>query len=257
MLRSLAGGTLYGETWGEGAPAVLSLHGWGRTHADFAPSLGPAAPGGPLSTLAPDLPGFGATPAPSETWGSVEYAQAVARLLEEVPASGPGPGLVVVGHSLGGRIAVHLAAARPELVDALVLTGAPLVRRTGASRPPPVAYRLARALHRARLVSDTAMERARQRHGSADYRAAQGVMRDVLVRLVNERYDDALSALACPVELVWGDDDTDVPVETARAIMAAVPQARLTLCPGAGHLVPLTAPAELRAAVERASARAT
>ena len=113
------------------------------------------------------------------------------------------------------------------------------------------------ALHRASLVSDTQMERARQRHGSADYRAARGVMRDVLVRLVNERYDDALAALACPVELVWGADDTDVPVETARAIVAAVPQARLTLCPGSGHLVPLTAPAQLRAAVERASARAT
>src|ERR1700690_1836677 len=112
VLRSLAGGTLYGETWGEGAPAVLSLHGWGRTHADFAPSLGPSAPGGPLSTLAPDLPGFGATPAPPETWGSPQYAQAMARLLDDVSASGPAPGLVVVGHSLGGRIAVHLAATR-------------------------------------------------------------------------------------------------------------------------------------------------
>ena len=39
-------------------------------------------------------------------------------------------------------------------------------------------------------------------------------MRDVLVRLVNERYDDALSALRCPVELVWGDDDPDAPVES-------------------------------------------
>ena len=43
-------------------------------------------------------------------------------------------------------------------------------------------------------------------------------MRDVLVRLVNERYDDALAALACPVELVWGDDDTEAPLEAARAL---------------------------------------
>ncbi len=79
---------------------------------------------------------------------------------------------------------------------------------------------MARALHRARLVGDGRMERARQRYGSADYRAAQGVMRDVLVRLVNERYDDALAALRCPVELVWGDDDAEAPVETARALEA-------------------------------------
>ena len=261
MLRSLAGGTLYGETWGDGPPAVVALHGWGRTHADFTSSLGPASSFGPgttpgqLSILAPDLPGFGATPVPTEPWGSAEYAVAVARLLEDAQGPQPGAGLVVVGHSLGGRVAVRLAAARPELVRSLVLTGAPLVPRAGRVRRPPAAYRVARAMHRAHLVGDARMDRARQRYGSADYRAAQGVMRDVLVRLVNERYDDALAALRCPVELVWGDDDADVPVESARALAAAIPQAHLTLCPGAGHLLPLTAPAELRGAVERALAR--
>jgi pimeloyl-ACP methyl ester carboxylesterase len=209
--RSLAGGTLYGETWGEDPALVVALHGWRRTHADFSPSLGPSAPFGPLPTLAPDLPGFGATPPPTEPWGSAQYAAAVARLLEDAGGS-EGSGLVVVGHSLGGRIAVLLAATRPDLVRALVLTGAPLVRRAGGARRPPAAFRVARALHRAHVVSDERMEKARQRHGSADYRAAQGVMRDVLVRLVNERYDDALAALQCPVELVWGDDDTEAPV---------------------------------------------
>ncbi len=70
VLRSLAGGVLYGETWGEGPPAVVALHGWRRTHADFAASLGPlAAPRATLPTLAPDLPGFGATPAPARAVG--------------------------------------------------------------------------------------------------------------------------------------------------------------------------------------------
>jgi pimeloyl-ACP methyl ester carboxylesterase len=171
------------------------------------------------------------------------------------PPPGPGSGLVVVGHSLGGRVALRLAVARPDLVSALVLTGAPLVARAGGRRRPPTGFRVARALHRAHLVGDGTMERARRRHGSADYRAAEGVMRDVLVRLVNERYDDDVSRLRCPVELVWGDDDADVPTDVARALAAAIPQAHLTLCPGAGHLLPITAPTELRAAVERALAR--
>lgn len=254
VLRSLAGGMLYGETWGDGPPTVLALHGWRRSHGDFAGSLGPPSPHGPVATLAPDLPGFGATPPPSVAWGSPEYAAAMARLLEDTEGPGPGPGLVVVGHSLGGRIAVRLAAARPELVRALVLTGAPLVPRPGPSRRAPLAFRTARLLHRAHLVGEARMERARQRHGSADYRAAQGVMREVLVRLVNERYDDAVSQLRCPVELVWGDDDAEAPLETARALAAAIPQAHLTVSPGAGHLLPLTRPDELRDAVERALA---
>jgi pimeloyl-ACP methyl ester carboxylesterase len=246
---------LYGETWGDEPPVAVALHGWRRTHADFAASLGPAAPEGPLACLAPDLPGFGATPAPPVPWGSAEYAAAVARLLEETGGPTSPQPLVVVGHSLGGRIAVRLAAARPDLVSALVLSGAPLVSRAGRRRRPPVAFRVARALHRAGLVGDERMERARQRRGSADYRAAQGVMRQVLVRLVNENYDDALAAVRCPVELVWGDDDVEAPVETARALEGAIPQARLTVCANAGHLLPISAPDELRAAVERALAR--
>jgi pimeloyl-ACP methyl ester carboxylesterase len=162
---------------------------------------------------------------------------------------------VVVGHSLGGRIAVRLAAARPELVAGLVLTGAPLISPSSTRRRTPAAFRAARILHRAHVIGDDRMERARRRHGSADYRAARGVMRDVLVRLVNENYDDSVAALRCPVELLWGDDDREAPVATAHALVEAVPQARLTLCPGAGHLTPLTVPGELRAAVERARGR--
>ncbi|HXQ44512.1 MAG TPA: alpha/beta hydrolase [Acidimicrobiales bacterium] len=252
MLRALAGGGLFGEVWGTGDPEVLVLHGWGRTHADFAAVVGPAAPGGALPSLAPDLPGFGSTPPPPTPWGAGDYASGLVRLLEE---DGPGHPVVVLGHSRGGCIAVALAAARPDLVRALVLSAAPLVAAPGGHRRPAPAYRLARRLHRMGLVGDDRMERARQRYGSADYRAAEGIMRDVFVRLVLEHYDDELATLGCPVELVWGDDDTDVPVAVARAAAAMVPGATLTLCPGAGHLTPLSVPGELRAAVERALGR--
>jgi len=255
VLRSLADGAMFGERWGEGPVAVVALHGWRRTHGDFAAVLGPGAPGGPLPALAPDLPGFGATPEPPAVWGSAQYAAAVAGVLDGGDGPPAGTGVVVVGHSLGARVAVHLAAQRPELVAALVLTGAPLAPSGRRPSAPPPAFRAARALHRVGIVSDARMEAARQRHGSADYRAARGRMREVLVRIVNERYDEVLAAVHCPVELVWGDDDGDVPLSVAEAIRAAVPEARLTVCHGAGHLTPLTVPAALRAATERALAR--
>ncbi|HXX89918.1 MAG TPA: alpha/beta hydrolase [Acidimicrobiales bacterium] len=251
MLRSLPGGSLFGESWGgEGPPAVVALHGWGRSHADFAGVFGPGAGRQAPPVLGPDLPGFGATPPPPEPWGSAEYARVVAAMVEAACGPGAAP-VVLLGHSFGGRVAVTLAAARPDLVGGLVLTGVPLVRRPGARRRPPVGYRLVRGLRRLGLVGEERLERARRHHGSADYRNAEGVMRGVLVRLLGEDYRPALVALRCPLELVWGDDDAEVPLSVAEAAAALVPGATLTVFAGAGHLTPLSVPGPLRQAVDR------
>lgn len=243
MLKAFAGGRLFGTVHGTPPPRVLALHGWGRTHRDFDAVLAG------LDALALDLPGFGATPEPEAVWGGQEYAAAVAPVLDDVDEP-----VVVVGHSFGGRVAVHLAAGWPDRVRALVLTGVPLVRPPGTvRRPPPLGYRVARALHRRGVLGEARMEALRQRYGSADYRAAGGVMRDVHVKAVNETYEAQLRAVRCPVELVWGADDADVPVPVAEAAAPLVPvEARVTVLPGVGHLVPTVAAEELRAALDRA-----
>ena len=176
------------------------------------------------------------------------------RVMEEIAGGPPTPivstPMVLLGHSFGGRVAVNVAAMRPDLVRALVLTGAPLVRTVRARRPP-AAFRAMRALRRRGLVSESSMERARQRYGSADYAAAQGVMRQVLVGLLSEDYSEQLSGLRCPVELVWADDDTEAPLAVAQAVSGIVGHAELTVCPGAGHLTPLSVPDRLRLAVDK------
>jgi pimeloyl-ACP methyl ester carboxylesterase len=241
VLRAFADGRIFGVATGTGPARVLALPGWGRTSSDFDATLGG------LDAVALDLPGFGATPPPPEPWGAAEYAAAVAAVIDELH-----PPVVVLGHSFGGRVAVHLAAGRPDLVAGLVLTGAPLLRRPGAApRRPSAGYRVGRWLHRRGVLSEARMEVLRQRYGSADYRAASGVMRAVHVRAVNETYEAELAKVACPVELVWGDDDPDVPLAVAREVTRLLPSAHLEVVPGAGHHTPLTAPAALRDAVVR------
>ena len=243
VLSALPGGLL-GARQGNPPATVVALHGWQRSHADFDAVLAG------LDAVAPDLPGFGATPPPPAAWGSADYAAAV------LPLCGEGPPVVLVGHSFGGKVAATLAAAHPERVAALVLTGAPVLRPADQARPrASLAHRLARGLHRAGLISDARMEARRRRAGSDDYRAAEGAMRDVLVRSIAEMddgtYRRALGALRCPVELVWGERDTAAPPAVAHEAAALVADARVTILPGIGHLTPTDAPAELRAAIDR------
>jgi pimeloyl-ACP methyl ester carboxylesterase len=246
MLHALAEGRLLGQRFGSGTPSVLALHGWGRSHRDFDAVLAPLD-GDPLDAIALDLPGFGSAPAPPDAWGTSEYADLVSLVLDEMT-----PQVVILGHSFGGRVGVQLAAARPQEIRALVLSGVPdLVRRV--RRPQaPLRFRVARRLHRWGVVSDERIEAARQRHGSADYRAAAGVMRQVLVKTLAENYDVQLASIRCPISLVWGDDDMEAPVAGAEELARTHAGTSLTICPGAGHLTPLTASSALRTAVVEA-----
>jgi len=221
-LTALLDGAVLAERTGDD-PKVLALHGWGRTRADWLPALTRAA-------LAVDLPGFGASPEPPSAWGSREYAELLAPLL----SSG---GWTVAGHSLGGRIALHLAHGWPSLVDRLVLTGVPSLLRQPSSGKAPLGFRLAKKANALGLLSDQKMEAERRKRGSADYRAAQGVMRDTLVRLVNEDYRDLLPGITAPVELVWGSADTAAPLAMVREAVTLFPRATLTVAEGSGHLL--------------------
>jgi pimeloyl-ACP methyl ester carboxylesterase len=243
MLRAFADGRLFGSVTGPSTPRVLALHGWARSHRDFDSVI--AGEGRvSLPALALDLPGFGASPPPATAWGVEEYAEAVARVLEEMDTP-----VVVLGHSFGGRVALHLAVRCPERVHALVLTGAPMLRPLSRGGQVAFEYRVIRKLHRLRIVSDARMEAARQRFGSADYKAAHGVMREVLVRAVNETDETQLDAVRCPVHLVWGADDTAAPLEVAERALSHLAQGDLVAHAGVGHLTPLLIPSALRDAV--------
>lgn len=239
-LRAFADGRLFGTRYGSGPPRVLALHGWGRSHSDFDQVLDG------LDAIGLDLPGFGASPEPSEAGGAAMYAAAIEAVLDDCMTP-----VILVGHSFGGRVAVHLAQRRPGAVAGLVLSGVPLLHRAQRKGKPALRYRIGRALHRVGILRDRHIEGLRDKYGSADYRAASGVMRDVLVITVNESYEDQLKTISAPVELVWGDNDDAAPPEIAFRSEALLVDARLTLLHGTGHFVPTTAPAEMRAAIKR------
>ncbi len=268
MLTSFSTGRLFGQVYGSGTPQVLALHGWRRDHRDFAatlsgepvtapqPSLARRPedrqlPGAPLNAIALDLPGFGATPEPDGAWGSLAYAEAVAPVLAEMA-----PRVVVVGHSFGARVAVQLAKLEPDRLGGLVLSGAPLFPANPERAKPPLRLRLARRLAESGIVSQQRLESLRQRYGSEDYRTSSPRMRSVLVQALREEregaYTEALAAIACPVELIWGALDTAAPTRVAEQIAAVITvPVNLVTCPGVGHLTPFLVPGELRAAIER------
>lgn len=245
-LRTHLGGTIFAEHLDGRQPKVLALHGWGRTRTDLLDPLDGR------DVISVDLPGFGASPPPPEPWGTAAYADRIAELLVE-QATGP---VLVVGHSFGGRVAAHLAADHPELVSGVVFIGTPFWRSSARSKGP-LRYRVVRRLRRVRLIPESTLDAARRRYGSADYLAAEGVMRDVLVTAVNEDYRPQLARIGAPVGFCWGAEDTAAPAELATAAAQLVDCCVVCeIVDGAGHDVHRSHPDQLRTVVDAVAAAA-
>lgn len=242
MLTTLLGGRAFAERHGTGAPNLVALHGWGRDRSDFAGVLAG------MDALALDQPGFGSTPEPPTGWTTAEYADWLAEILRELAETSGGVRPILVGHSFGGRVAVQAAARTPELIGGLVLTGVPLFRSESTSRPA-LAYRMLRWAHGKGLVSDERMEAERRKRGSADYRNASGVMREVMVKAVNEDYSVQVASISVPTRLVWGATDTAAPTWMAERAVEVIPGATLTVVPTSGHLIDAGLVEALRTAI--------
>ncbi len=162
-----------------------------------------------------DLPGFGDAPLPPADWDTIKYADLVQEYVLDCMA---GP-VVLVGHSFGGRIALRLASRRLPQVRAIVLMAvpglpAPRFSRVGLRR---AAIRLLRRLLRdvRPLVGSAPLDWHTRTFGSRDYLAA-GDLRPIFVRTVLEDLTASAKAVACPVLLIWGTDDSEAPPWLAR-----------------------------------------
>ncbi|HZK92475.1 MAG TPA: alpha/beta fold hydrolase [Stellaceae bacterium] len=216
------------------APEVIWAHGWGHNHTALAP-LAQAMQQRADSWLV-DLPGFGASPPPGP-WGTEDYADAMAEWIGTLPQRRR----IWVGHSFGCRVGLQLAARHPGAVDGLFLIAAAGLppHRTLAARARRLPRRLAFRLLRAVTPEGPARDRLRQRHGSADYRAA-GAMRPVLVKAVNEDLSEAARRIRLPVVLVHGEADAESPPEIAARLHALIAGSRLHLLRGFDHWSILT-----------------
>ncbi|MFL6416695.1 MAG: alpha/beta fold hydrolase [Bryobacteraceae bacterium] len=210
-------------------------HGWGQSSAAFLPIAETLKPFAPSYLI--DFPGFGKSPVPPQTWGTAEYADAVADWLTSLAPER----FLWIGHSFGGRIGLQLASRRPELLKGMILiASAGLPRARTLLEQARISIRRAFFKTAKHLLKEgPQLERLRSRMGSADYRAA-GPLRPILSRVVSENLSDAAAAVSCPTLLLYGSEDTDTPPEIGERLHKLIPGSELSVLQGLGHIDILT-----------------
>jgi pimeloyl-ACP methyl ester carboxylesterase len=116
---------------------------------------------------------------------------------------------------------------------------------------PPLPYRIVRRARRMHVIPESVLDAMRRRYGSADYQAVTGVMRDVLVRVVNEDYRPQLARITCPIGFCWGAEDTAAPPDLARQAATMVARSvGVDIVEGVNHDVHRGAPERLAEMVD-------
>jgi pimeloyl-ACP methyl ester carboxylesterase len=235
---------------GEGAPLIL-VHGLGGAASNWAELA-------PLLTrryrlLVPDLPGHGGSSALPAVSGLEPFADRVA-LVAEREGMLPAP---VVGHSLGGMVVLRLAVRRPADVQAIVLAGSAglsigsvwarqVLSLFSVVRPGRIAARHRRWVARSPLlrrlvfgVVSVADPVGLTDEAVDSFLAAQLLHTDLGSAWQALRVDDPrqeLDAVRCPVLVLWGAEDLQLPLDDAFEYTRRL-RARLRVIPGCGHLL--------------------
>lgn len=204
--------------YGEGDDIVL-LHGWGQNIEMMKP-LGDNFSDRYRVTII-DLPGFGLSEEPDYAYTIFDYTDAVHELLSKLKIDKP----IMMGHSFGGRIAI-VYASRYD-VDKLVLFGSPCVRSESKS----VKQNILKAFNKIKFLSPLASF-AKKHIGSEDYRNASPMMREILVKTVNQDLSDCATEIKCPTILIWGENDQAVSVEEAKELEKLIKDSALIVLPG-------------------------
>jgi pimeloyl-ACP methyl ester carboxylesterase len=213
------------------AKTLLILEGWG-TNTSLYSSLAEHIASLGYRVLLPDLPGFGATPPPQSPWSVADYSGFVNGFLAERGVTD----VTLLGHSHGGRVIIKSLGANLLTVKvnkAVLIGSAGIVHeRTAAQRRTAGRYKLIKSLL---TPFPGLLERYKRSHGSADYRSAIPVMRDTMVRVVNEDLRELLPNIAQPVLLIWGERDADTPLADGQLMERLLPNGGLVIVPNAKH----------------------
>src|ERR1700710_1200094 len=238
-------------------PAILLIHGIGDNSTTWSTVQSTLAQR--FTVIAPDLLGHGKSDKPRADYSVAAYANGMRDLLSVLDIEQ----VTVVGHSLGGGVAMQFAYQFPQLVERLILVGA-----GGVTKDVNIALRIAsvpmgsEALALLRLPMVLPALQVIGRVGGALF-GSTGVGRDLpeVVRILADLPEPTASSAfartlravvdwrgqvvtmldrcylteSVPVQLIWGSRDSVIPVEHAKMAHSAMPGSQLEVFEGSGH----------------------
>lgn len=235
------------EDQGSGDPALVFLHYWGGSSRTWKQVTAPLARS--YRTIATDHRGWGASEAPASGYALADLAEDVAGVIHALRLRR----YVLVGHSMGGKVAQLLASRWPPGLAGLVLVGSamptPLALPGAMREMMRVAYATRESVEMSidQVLTARPLDPADREQVIADsLRGAPQAIEAWPAASSQEDISGLVAAIAVPTLVIASELDRVDTVETTTAeLLPRIPGAILRVLPGTGHLAPLESPTEL------------
>jgi pimeloyl-ACP methyl ester carboxylesterase len=243
MQHTVNGITLNVREQGEGEPALVFLHYFGGSSRAWSQVINQCA--GDYRCIAPDLRGFGDSAGPATGYTVNTYADDVADLLRVLQIER----YVMIGHSMGGKIALALAARQPPGLRSLVLvapsppTPEPMSDDERTHLLDGYGDRAAAEKTADKITAVPLPAQVREQVIEDNLRSSYPAWVTWLEYGSREDISATMSGVAVPLLVVAGAEDPVMPANMLeREVVQRIAGARMAVVPQAGHLMPLEAP---------------
>ncbi|PIR78405.1 MAG: hypothetical protein COU28_01760 [Candidatus Magasanikbacteria bacterium CG10_big_fil_rev_8_21_14_0_10_36_16] len=218
-------------------PKLIIVHGWGGSRQTWSDFVSLAESDFEVEVI--ELPCFGAEPCPSSIWGVEEYAKFISDKIKLINQSTNKP-VILLGHSFGGQVATYLLAHETNIVDKLILSGAAIYRRPESIRNKIFKFiaksgKIVFSLPRLNKLASFMRKVLYKSAGTGDYNKANGIKRDIFLKITKQDVSKFLPDIKIPTLVVWGDKDTFVSVKDATLIAENIVGAKLEIIKNGTH----------------------
>ncbi len=213
---------------------ILLLHGWGANIQTMIPIHNILKNNARVIVL--DLPGFGESELPKEPWNSYDYADFVKKFIDKLNINR----IILFGHSHGGRISIILASQYRDLIKKVILIDSAGIKpkRNLKYYIKIYSFKFLKKLYilftQGKDKKDK-LEKFYKKFGSTDYKESEGVMRQTMVKVINDDLKKLLKDIKVPTLLIWGDKDEETPLYMGKIMEREIQDSGLVVLENAGH----------------------
>ena len=229
---------IYYEEFGDdkkNLPVVLFLHGWGADHKCFLPIINVIKEKYKVYVL--DLPGHGNSSSLIKSFNVDDYKNVVIKFINEMNIKN----IILVGHSYGGRIIIKINSDEniDFNIDKNILIDAAGIKKNQSLKTKIKIFTYKLSKNALNIIPDKnkreeLLNKLKTKFGSSDYNNATPIMRETLVKSVNEDLSPLLKNMKETL-LIWGENDKDTPLSDAKIMEKEIKNSGLVVLKGCGH----------------------